>query len=78
METVFYCRNSFNYLEIMMNPKFRKVLEIALEQGVSYGYNRAHKYVENPSESVIIDNIVEGVIDSLDDWFDFGENNYEV
>jgi hypothetical protein len=54
-----------------MKPKFRKVLEIALEQGVSYGYNRAHKHVENPSQSAIVDEIVEQVINSFDDWFDF-------
>jgi len=55
----------------MMKPKFRKVLEIALEQGVSYGYNRAHKHVENPSQSAIVDEIVEQVINSLDEWFEF-------
>lgn len=56
-----------------MTPKFRKVLEIAIEQGVSYGYSRAHKYIENPTESVIIDNIIEQVINSVDEWFDFEE-----
>ncbi len=61
-----------------MKPKFRKVLEIAVEQGVSYGYHRAHKHIENPSESVIIDNIVDNVIDSLDDWFDFENENNET
>jgi hypothetical protein len=49
------------------------VLEIAIEQGVSYGYSRAHKYIENPTESVIIDNIIEQVINSVDEWFDFEE-----
>jgi hypothetical protein len=55
----------------MMRPKFRKVLEIAVEQGVSYGYSRAHKHVENPTEGAIIDSIVEQVMNSLDEWFDF-------
>jgi hypothetical protein len=54
-----------------MKPKFRKVLEIAVEQGVSYGYCRAHKHVENPTEGAIIDSIVEQVMNSLDDWFEF-------
>ena len=31
-----------------MKPKLHKVLETAVEQGVSYGYNRAFKHVENP------------------------------
>jgi hypothetical protein len=33
-----------------MKPKFHVILEQAVEQGVSYGYRRAHKHVENPSE----------------------------
>jgi len=33
-----------------MKPNFRKVLSMALEEGVRYGYNRAHKHVENPHE----------------------------
>ena len=54
-----------------MKPKLHKVLEHAVIQGVCYGYSRAHKYVENPTESAIIDNIIEQVMNSLDDWFDF-------
>jgi hypothetical protein len=57
----------------MMKPKFREVLEMAIEEGVRYGYNRAHKHVENPSEGAIIDNIKAGVIDCLYEWFDFEE-----
>jgi len=59
-----------------MKPNFRKVLEMAIEYGVTYGYNRAHKYVENPSEGAVIDSIVEQVINSLDEWFQF-EDNYK-
>lgn len=59
----------------MMKPKFRNVLEMALEQGVRYGYNRAHKHVENPSEGAIIDSVVEGIMNSLYEWFDFEEEN---
>jgi hypothetical protein len=55
----------------LMKPNFRKVLEMALEEGVRYGYNRAHKHVENPTEGAIIDNIVEQVMNSLYEWFDF-------
>ena len=56
-----------------MKPKFHIVLETAIKQGVSYGYQRAHKHVENPTEGAIIDSIVEQVMNSLDDWFEFGE-----
>lgn len=58
-----------------MKPKFRKVLEMALEQGVSYGYNCAFKHNENPSQNVVIDSIVEQAINALDDWFDFEDDN---
>ena len=58
-----------------MKPNFHKVLEIALEEGVRYGYNRAHKHVENPTEGAIIDSIVEQVMNSFDEWFDFDEKD---
>lgn len=58
-----------------MKPKFHKILEMAVGQGVSYGYRRAHKHIENPTEGAIIDNIVEQVMNSLDEWFDFEEEN---
>ena len=59
-----------------MRPNFRKVLEIAVEQGVSYGYRRSFKHVENPTESAIIDSIVEQVMNSIDEWFEF-EDEYK-
>jgi pyruvate-formate lyase len=59
----------------MMRPNFRKVLETAIEGGVQYGYSRAHKHIENPSEGAIIDSIVEQVMNSLDEWFDFDDGN---
>ncbi len=59
----------------MMKPNFRKVLELAIEEGVRYGYNRAHKHMENPSENAIIDNVVEQVINSIDEWFYFEDND---
>jgi hypothetical protein len=58
-----------------MKPKLHKILETAVEQGVSYGYSRAHKHLENPSEGAIIDSIVEQVMNSLDEWFDFDDGN---
>ena len=57
-----------------MKPKFHKILEMAVEQGVSYGYRRAHKHIENPTEGAIIDNVVEQVMNSLDEYFTFEDN----
>ena len=61
-----------------MKPNFRKVLEMALEEGVRFGYNRAHKHVENPTEGAIVDSIVEQVMNSLYEWFDFEDEQCEV
>lgn len=58
-----------------MKPKFREVLEMAISEGVSYGYKRAHKHVENPTEGAIIDSICENVMDCIYEWFDFEEDN---
>jgi hypothetical protein len=58
-----------------MKPKLHKILETAVEQGVSYGFSRAHKHLENPTEGAIIDSIVEQVMNSLDEWFDFDDGN---
>ena len=57
-----------------MNPKFRQVLELAIAEGVQYGYKRAHKHVENPTEGAIIDSICDHVMNSIYEWFDFEEN----
>ena len=54
-----------------MKPNFHKILEMAVEQGVSYGYRRAHKHIESPTEGAIIDSVVEQVMNSIDEWFDF-------
>jgi hypothetical protein len=57
-----------------MKPKFHQVLEMAINEGVQYGYRRAHKHVENPTEGAIIDSIQKNVMDCIYEWFDFEEN----
>jgi hypothetical protein len=61
-----------------MKPKFHKILETAVSEGVSYGYRRSFKHVENPTEGAIIDNVVEQVMNSLDEWFDFEDKKNET
>ena len=58
-----------------MKPKFRVILDQAISEGVLRGYRRAHKHIENPTEGAIIDSVVEQVMNSLDEWFDFEEEN---
>lgn len=57
-----------------MKPKFREVLEMAILEGVRFGYRRAHKHVENPAEGVIIDSICENVMDCIYEWFEFEDD----
>jgi len=54
-----------------MKPKFRVILEQAIEEGVRRGYSRAFKHVETPTEGAIIESIEEQVMSSLYDYFDF-------
>lgn len=60
-----------------MKPDFHKVLSMALEEGVRFGYNRAHKHVENPHEDAVVDCIVESSINSIYEWFIIPENKNE-
>ena len=53
-----------------MKPRFRNVLEMAIEEGVRFGYRRAHKHVQNPSDDAIADCIVTEIFNSLDTWFE--------
>jgi hypothetical protein len=59
-----------------MKPKFRNVLEVALEEGVRFGWNRAHKHVEGtPHIDSATDAIVNEIMNSLDTWFDWDEDS---
>ena len=56
-----------------MKANFRKVLGMALEEGVRFGYNRAHKHVEKPHPDAVVDCIVNDAMNSLYEWFEFPE-----
>jgi len=61
-----------------MKPKFRNVLEMALEEGVRFGWNRAHKHNPEPDVDAAADAIVSEIMNSLDSWFDFEDEKCEV
>ena len=54
-----------------MTPKFRVILEQALEEGIRRGYRRAFKHNEDPSEEVICDTIEECVMGAIYEYFTF-------
>ena len=56
-----------------MKPKFRVILDQALEEGVKRGYRRAFKHIEDPTEESICQHIEEQVMSSLYEYFDFNE-----
>jgi hypothetical protein len=60
-----------------VKPKFRSVLEMAIEEGVRFGWNRAHKHNSNPDVDAAADAIVTEIFNSLDTWFDFTEDFIE-
>jgi hypothetical protein len=58
-----------------MKPKFRQVLEMAVDKGIVFGYTRAFKHTPDPSPDAIYDSISREIMNELDEWFDFEENN---
>jgi hypothetical protein len=60
-----------------MKPKFRVILEQAIGEGVRYGYRRAHKHIENPTEEQICEHIEEQVMNSLDEYFTFDDEDLQ-
>ena len=48
---------------------------MALEEGVRFGWNRAHKHNLEPDVDAAADAIVSEIMNSLDTWFDFEENH---
>ncbi len=60
----------------MMKPKFRLILEMAIDEGVSTRYYRAHKHAEDPSPEAIIESIQDHVMSKMYDYFDFEEETF--
>ena len=60
-----------------MKPKILPVLEMCIENGLSYGYRRAFKHDNDPSEEFITNTIKESIMHELYEWFDFEAVNYE-
>lgn len=54
-----------------MKAKTRTILEIAISQGILLGYGRAFKHDPNPSEERIQESIMDQIMNSIDEYFDF-------
>lgn len=53
-----------------MTPKVWPILTRAIEEGIAYGYQRAYKHTDNPTEEQVKDAIFGGVIDAITDVFE--------
>ena len=55
----------------MLVPKTYPLLEKAIEDGVTYGFRKAHKHTDEPSEFEICSAIADAVMFQISDTFDF-------
>ena len=53
-----------------MKPKFLHVLEMCIENGLTYGYRRAFKKNDKPKEEQITEQIKKSIMHELYEWFD--------
>ena len=59
-----------------MKPKFRLILEMAIDEGVTTGYYRSFKHAEDPGPDAIIENIQDAVMSKMYEYFDFEEETF--
>jgi len=52
-----------------------RVIDDAIDRAVRYGYNRAHKYADNPSEDLTIQEIHRAVMNELCEILNFDNEN---
>lgn len=56
-----------------MKPKEYRVLSEAVEAGVNYGYRRAYKYTDAPSEDHFKNEVSQAVVTEICEWFSFDD-----
>ena len=53
-----------------MKVKFFPVLEMCIENGITFGLNRAYKHDDAPSREVMMESIKREIETQLYEWFD--------
>lgn len=56
-----------------MKPKMYSILNNAVEIGVNYGWNRAHKYTDTPEAETIKNEMMIAIMHEICEWFSFDE-----
>jgi hypothetical protein len=54
-----------------MKAKTRRIIEMAIEQGVARGYRRAFKHIDSPNEDSILESIEDCIMFEIDTYFTF-------
>jgi hypothetical protein len=57
-----------------MKTKNYRILLMAVEEGVRYGVSRSKKHDPNPSDEVVVDNLINAVMSQILEYFSFNEN----
>jgi hypothetical protein len=60
-----------------MKVKMYNIISECVEKGAEHGYNRAHKYFENPDKVSMVDNIHREIMNELCEYFDFNGETYD-
>ena len=56
-----------------MRVRAYEVLHRAVEEGVAYGWRRAHKHTDTPDEETIKDQLQQAALNEICELFDFDE-----
>lgn len=56
-----------------MKVRTYEVLSRAIEEGVSYGWHRAHKHTDKPDGDAVIEQIRQAVMNEICEVFEFSE-----
>ena len=53
-----------------MKPKPQMVLGMCIQEGIAFGWNRAHKHTDTPSEADLKREIEQEIWNQVWEWFD--------
>jgi hypothetical protein len=61
-----------------MKPNTYAILSRAVEEGVAYGWNRAHKHTPTPTADEATEAITDAVMLEIAEWFTFDDEPRET
>ncbi len=56
-----------------MTVRAYEVLRRAIEEGIDYGWRRAHEHTDAPGEAAIKDEVLQGILNEVCEVFSFDE-----